>query len=117
MENEFELNLANILDERETALVGREHGEEVLKLLKEKKYILKELEEKYEQILIEIPKKIVTINKSFFLGLFETRIQEMGKEKFENKYVFKTSEHIVEKIKKHINAALLNATQKEIVYE
>jgi hypothetical protein len=117
MNNDYELKLADIIDKRETALVGRVHGENTLKSLKQKGIILKELEEKYEHIRIEIPSKIVTINKSFFLGLFETRIQEIGKQKFENIYIFNTSEHIAEKIKKHIDAALLNATQKEIVNE
>jgi hypothetical protein len=117
MNNDYELKLTDIIDKRETALVGREHGEETLKTLKQKKIILRELEEEYEHILIEIPSKIVTINKSFFLGLFETRIQEMGKQKFEDVYIFKTSQHIAEKIKKHIDAALLNATQEEIVNE
>jgi len=111
----YNLNLAEIIDRRETALVGREHGEEILKLLRQKKILLRELEDKNEQIIVEIPTKIVTINKSFFLGLFETRIQELGIQNFKNKYVFKTSEHIVKKIEKHIEAALLSATQKEIV--
>jgi len=115
MSNDYTLKLDEIIDKRETALVGREHGEETLKQLKHKKILLKELEEKYDHILVEIPPKIITINKSFFLGLFETRIQELGKENFESKYAFNTSEHIVEKIKKHIEAALLNATQKEII--
>jgi hypothetical protein len=115
--NDYTLKLVDIIDKRETALVGREHGEETLKLLKQKKVILKNIEEEYEHISVEIPSKIVTINKSFFLGLFETRIQELEKEKFENKYIFIASEHIVNKIKKHIDAALLNATQKEIVNE
>jgi len=113
----YTLNLAEIIDKRETALVGREHGEETLKLLKQKKIMLKEIEGKYDQILVEIPSKIITINKSFFLGLFETRIQELGIQNFKNIYVFKTSEHIVKKIDKHIEAALLSATQKEIVNE
>ena len=117
MNNGYTLKLAEIVDKRETALVGREHGEETLKQLKQKKIILKELEGKYDHILVEIPTKIITINKSFFLGLFETRILELGKQNFENKYAFITSDHIVEKIKKHIEAALLNATQKEIMNE
>jgi hypothetical protein len=115
--NDYTLELANIIDKRETALVGREHGEETLKLLKKKNIILKNIEEGYVHILVEIPSKIITINKSFFLGLFETRIQELGKEKFEDTYIFNASEHIVNKIKKHIDAALLNATQKEIINE
>jgi hypothetical protein len=117
MNNDYTLKLSEIIDKRETALVGREHGEEILKLLKNQKIILKDIEEKFEHIVVEIPAKIVTINKSFFLGLFETRIQELGKQKFEEKYIFNTSEHIKEKIKKHIEAALLSATQGEILNE
>jgi len=115
MDNKFDLDLKEIINKNETALVGREHGEETLKQLKQKKVILKELEEKYENILVKIPKKIITINKSFFLGLFETRIQELGKEKFEKQYIFETSDHIIVKIKKHVDAALLCATQEEII--
>jgi len=112
---DYTLNLAEIIDKRETALVGREHGEETLRLLKQKKIMLKELESEHDKIFVEIPTKIITINKSFFLGLFETRIQELGIQNFKKKYVFQTSEHIVKKIEKHIEAALLSATQKEIV--
>jgi hypothetical protein len=115
MGTDYNLKLSEIIDKRETALVGREHGEETLKLLKTKKIVLKDIEEKFEHIFVEIPQKVVTINKSFFLGLFETRIQELGKQKFEGKYIFNTSEHIKEKIKKHIEAAMLNATQGEIL--
>jgi hypothetical protein len=115
MMNDYTLKLVDIIDKRETALVGREHGEKTLKLLKQKNIILKNIEEEYKHIFVEIPAKIITINKSFFLGLFETRVQELGKEKFEDKYIFVASEHIVNKIKKHIDAALLKATQKEIL--
>jgi hypothetical protein len=115
MGNTYILELGEIIDKRETALVGREHGEETLKLLKAKKIILKDIEGKFEHIVVEMPQKIITINKSFFLGLFETRIQELGKQKFEEKYIFNTSGHIKEKIKRHIEAAMLNATQGEIL--
>jgi hypothetical protein len=113
--NTYGLKLADFIDKRETALVGREHGEETLKLLKERKIILKSLEENYDHIIVIIPEKIVTINKSFFLGLFETRIQELGEEKFKQLYDFQTTEHIRKKIDKHISAALLISTQKEIL--
>jgi hypothetical protein len=113
--NTYGLKLADFIDKRETALVGREHGEETLKLLKERKIILKSLEENYEHIIIIIPEKIVTINKSFFLGLFETRIQELGEERFKQLYDFQTTEYIRKKIDKHISAALLTSTQKEIL--
>ena len=52
MENNFTLNLVDIIDKRETALVGREHGEETLRQLKLNKFILKNLEEKYDHIII-----------------------------------------------------------------
>ena len=114
--NEITIDLEKYIHQRESALVGRPNGEMLLKKLKQEHLIFKELENKYEKIIIKIPRRIVTINKSYFLGFMETRIQELGKNEFLKKYFFIASDHIKEKIiQSYIDAALLDATQREIL--
>jgi hypothetical protein len=100
MQKEIKINLESFIEDSETALVGRLDGEVLLiKLIKEK-YVFKVLEIEYEKITIIIPNRIVSINKSYFLGLFETRIVDLGKKEFLKKYKFITTDHISEKIKR-----------------
>jgi hypothetical protein len=115
MKDEYRLDLNLILDKRETALVGRKHGEEVSSRLVKSGVILEEIEKEFVRIKIIIPDNIVSINKSFFLGLFELIVQRLGKDIFKQKYFFETTDYILEKIDKNIDAALLNASQGEIL--
>ena len=102
-------NLKDFLVPEETALVGRENGENVLKKLAQSGLDFKKLEKECDKITFKIPENVVSINKSFFLGLFETQVQRLGKDGFLNKYKFDTTEHIVNKIKNHVEEyALLN---------
>jgi len=103
------------INPRLTALVGRENGEHVFDHLAKNKIVFSELEDKYESISLIIPDKILTINKSFFLGLFETRIQKLGTDGFQKKYKFKASDRIQKKIKRYIDTALLSASMKDIL--
>ena len=68
MKNKYTLELKNYIDKRETALVGREQGEKLLRLLKQKSIMLNSLEKEYEIIEIIVPDSIISINKSYFLG-------------------------------------------------
>jgi hypothetical protein len=88
-----DVDLNSVLHPRETALVGRENGESILSKLKKAGYDFESLESQHDKIAIIIPDRIVSINKSYFLGLFETAVE----------------------IQKHIEAATLNATQGEIL--
>jgi hypothetical protein len=114
--NDIIIDLEKYIHQRESALVGRPNGEMLLSRLKRENLIFKELEKRHGSIVIKIPQRIVTINKSYFLGFMETRIQELGKDAFIEKYLFDASEHIKEKIyNSYIDAALLEASQREIL--
>ena len=115
MKNKYTLELKNYIDKRETALVGREQGEKLLRLLKQKSIMLNSLEKEYEIIEIIVPNSIISINKSYFLGFLETRIQELGTKVFRTKYSFKASEYIIRKIDKNIDLAIFHDTQKGIL--
>jgi hypothetical protein len=115
MASEYNLDLHEILDKRETALVGREHGEETLKKCVSRGVIFEKIEKEYDRINIIVPENIVSINKSFFLGMFELAVIRLGKDIFSSKYVFKATEYIIQKIEKNIDAALLSASQGEIL--
>lgn len=115
MKTEYVLDLATVIDSRETALVGRDHGEDTLRNLRKAGMALEKLENENETIRILVPSKIVSINKSFFLGMFESSIQRLGKDAFAKRYLFETTEHIANKISRNIDAALLTASQGEIL--
>lgn len=62
---------------------GRDKGIEVRK---EKN--LDEIDKNDEPVVVSIPKDTWTINSSFFGGLFEKSVIDLGKEKFLEKYTF-----------------------------
>ena len=110
------INMENFIDPRETALVGREHAKAFRKALEEKGFGLEKLEKEPEEIEFVIPDHIITINKSYFLGVFADRVRSLGKTGFKSKYRFKTSsEHILNKIDGHIDNALLQASPAQIL--
>ncbi|MDD4954487.1 MAG: hypothetical protein PHP17_00390 [Candidatus Omnitrophica bacterium] len=113
--SQITIKLEDFLLPEETSLVGRENGESVLKKLKDKNLDFERLEKDYEKIIIDIPTNIVSINKSFFLGLFEIPVQRLGRDGYFAKYQFNTTEHIQNKIKNHVDAALLKASQGDIL--
>jgi hypothetical protein len=112
---EKEIKLDEVLHARETALVGRENGEETLSKLINQGNDLENIEKKFDKIIVKIPERIVSVNKSYFLGLFELSVERLGREEFEKKYNFETTDYIKGKIKSHINAACLSASQGEIL--
>ena len=116
MNTKFELDLDNYLNNKEVAMVGRKEGEAMLASLKDQNVILSTLENNYDEIVIKIPNRIITMNKSFFLGFMETRVQVLGKEKYLKKYKFIATQHITDKIVNiYIDAALLEASPNEIL--
>lgn len=86
------------------ALVGRDNGEVLRADLEVAGIVWKNLEQQFDEIEIVIPDYVVTINKSFFLGLFEESVLRLSKEGFIAKYKFNTTEHIKRKVEKHIDA-------------
>lgn len=112
---ETTIDLSEFTNPQETALVGRINGEKLLEEFQKKNIIFNQLEKENDKIHIKIPENIITINKSFFLGWLETRVQELGKNGFIKIYDFETTPHIKEKISEHIDAALLSASQEDIL--
>lgn len=115
MEKTKVIQFKEFIPEGETSLVGRENGHTYSKKLSDAGIKFEEIENNFEEIIIEIPNTIMSMNKSFFLGIWADRVCVLGEDKFIKKYIFKTSEHIKNKIKKHIKAALLEATQEDIL--
>ena len=86
MPEKLEVRLDEFIDPKESALVGRDNGEACLAKVESTCGLLNILEEENTQINFIVPNRIVTINKSFFLGMFELRICALGKEPFIEKY-------------------------------
>ena len=63
--------------------------------------------EKYEIVFDD---DFISINSSFFLGMFEESIQKLGEEKFREKYSFKCKEALKDKIEACIITALVAGT-------
>jgi hypothetical protein len=109
------IDLASYIGKSEKALVGRDNGEAVKNKLLTAGYDFEALEKAGGQIQIKIPPEVVTINKSFFLGLFELNIQRLGADGFSEKYLIDATDHIRRKIADHVQAAMLKASQKDIL--
>ena len=58
------------------------------------------------QITIVVPQEIVSLNSSFFLGLFADSVTTLGREKFEQKYLFECPSEIREDVEDGIRQAL-----------
>jgi len=117
MENQTIIDLNLHLSSDTTALVGRDRGETLAKKIFTPKVagIPKELEAKYKVIVINIPPRIVSMNKSYFLGFFEAIIQRLGRDAFLSKYIINGSDYIKNKISSYVEAALLKSSQGEIL--
>lgn len=115
MEKKKVISLKDFIPKGETSLVGRENGHIYCNKLIEAGINFEEIEKQFEDVIIEIPNSIMSMNKSFFLGIWADRVCALGEEQFIKKYIFETSDHIKNKIKKHIKAALLEATQEDIL--
>ncbi len=115
MTDKFELILDKFINQKETALVGRNNGECCVAQIQDLLGNLSDLESQHDVILVVAPKRIVTINKSFFLGMFELRIFELGKDRFLSKYEFNASEYILKKIPRYVDDALRSSSMRDIL--
>ena len=102
----MEMDISTLIEPGFRALTGRDNGNKSFSIASEK-YKLEELEKNNQEIIIIIPEKIVTMNRSFFLGFFEIIIERLGKAKFESIYKFKCSKHINDKLPGYIMSAIL----------
>jgi hypothetical protein len=85
-------------------LSGRPMGEELAKKLK-----LSELEEGNDVITVKIPFNIVSLNSSFFLGLFAASVRKLGEVAFKAKYHFEARPPVLRDIEDGISQALNTA--------
>jgi len=109
------IELSRFLASNEKALVGRDNGESYKKKLAAAGYDIDVLEKAADKTVLIIPAEILTMNKSFFLGLFELAVQHLGAAGFSQKFEIRASDYIVEKIPDYVQAALLRASQRDIL--
>jgi hypothetical protein len=64
-------------------LVGRERGEAVRKALN-----IDEVDRSHEEVDVLIPDWVYSVTSSFFLGLFEKSIKELGEDEFRRMFHF-----------------------------
>jgi len=87
------------------ALSGRPKGVEI-----RQKLDLNTLDKQQaEQITVKIPLNVVSLNSSFFLGLFADSVQALGEDGFRKKYVFEARPEIFKDINQGIEQALNKA--------
>ena len=86
------------------AISGRDLG-----FKQRKHHKLDELENNNDQFEIKIANNIIFLSSSFFLGMFGDSVRKCGsKEKFKQKFIFKTNGQIESNIEDGINDALKN---------
>lgn len=110
----MDIFVRDFIHENETALVGRDHGRAFRKSVEERLGALKKLESQGE-ISIKLPRNIMTMNKSFFLGAFADRVVELGKDNFLSRYDFSSSPYIDEVIPSFADYALKSSSMRDIL--
>jgi hypothetical protein len=112
---EIKVDLGQVVHKKETALIGRENGENALENLNKKGIALEEIEKNADKIIIAVPEHVVSINQSYFLGMFETSVERLGRKGFLDKYQFEATDHIKKKVRNHVDASMSCATQEDIL--
>lgn len=100
------IDMSKYVSEWTTSLVGRQNGKDCKRRIIEAGIVFDELEKEVTPIIIQIPETIISMNRSFFLAVWEDRIMALGKDGFREKYSFDTSQHIQDKVSKHIESTL-----------
>lgn len=86
------------------AISGRDLG-----FKQRKHHKLDEIENNNDKIEIKVADNIIFLSSSFFLGMFGESVRKCGtKEKFKEKFIFKTNGQIESNIEDGINDALKN---------
>jgi len=67
---------------------------------------LDKLEQGGEQIQVVVPEEVVSLNSSFFSGLFGPSVQRMGEDQFRQIYLFKGHSSLQEDVDAGIKEAL-----------
>jgi hypothetical protein len=95
------IDLSKFKNAKSRVLSGREEGKKVRSKLK-----LDQLDKSAEKVTILIPSEIISLNSSFFLGLFGPSVRNLGEIGFEQKYIFSCSDVIMRSVKDGITRAL-----------
>jgi hypothetical protein len=82
MAKQIDLNEARIPSNSEV-ITGRDCGEEF-----RRRFQLDALDVSEDEAVVSIPAAVVSINTSFFLGLFGPSVRRLGPERFLSKYKF-----------------------------
>jgi len=77
------INLADFLTKNSIVLSGRDKGIRVREMLR-----LDTEDKASDPVRILVPKDIVSLNSSFFLGLFANSVRSLGDLNFDSKYHF-----------------------------
>ena len=95
------IDLGRYCDSGSLVISGRPKGE----MLREKLHL--DVEDEQPNIVeIIIPSHVISLNSSFFLGLFAPSVQKLGMEKFDAKYRFRAIPEIHEDIEEGKREAL-----------
>ena len=97
----MEINLSNHIKENSKVLSGRLEGKNV-----RTKMQLDTEDEASEVVNITFPDDVISLNSSFFLGLFGPSVRRLGREKFKEKYNFVAPLFIKKSIEDGIERAL-----------
>jgi hypothetical protein len=82
-------------------LSGRPKGEKIRAVLQ-----LNLADESAEPINVMVPNRVVSMNSSFFLGLFGPSVRRLGRERFLGKYVFSARPAVIKDVERGIRDAL-----------
>lgn len=95
------IDLTKYAGREEIVLSGRPKGEEL-----RRKLGLEEKEQQADIITIIVPQHVVSLNSSFFLGLFTDSVRRFGEEGFRSKYSFHCRPVLLKDIEAGIHQAL-----------
>jgi hypothetical protein len=94
------IDLTKYIAAQDIVLSGRPKGEELRKKLN-----LDGMEQQLDSIKFVIPQQVVSLNSSFFLGLFTNSVRRFGESGFRSKYSFECRQILL----KDIEAGILQA--------
>jgi hypothetical protein len=106
MLKQIDLNEARIPPNSEV-ITGRDCGEEF-----RRRFQLDSLDTSQDEAVVSIPAAVVSMNTSFFLGLFGPSVRHLGPEGFLSKYKFKCDDvHMAT-----VREGILRATKEQTIF-
>lgn len=106
MVKEIDLNQARIPPNSEV-ISGRDCGEEF-----RRRFQLDSLDVSTDEAVVSIPSAVVSINTSFFLGLFGPSVRRLGPEGFMSKYKF----HCDDVHMATVREGVIRATKEQTIF-